>query len=112
MARVTCLRPRLAPAPAGGWKPDAVRGSRQSRGYGAEWERLRARILERDDGLCQPCLRAGRPTPGNQVDHVVPKSQGGTDDPANLQAICDACHREKTARESRGGGSNLNGPIR
>lgn len=104
-SRLRCLRPPLAPAPVNGWKPDAIRGSRHQRGYGAEWDRTRKRILDRDEGLCQPCLRAGRASAGTQVDHIVPKSQGGSDDDGNLQTICPECHRAKTARESRGGGS-------
>lgn len=102
MTRLKCLRPPLlGPSPATGWKPDKVRGTRQERGYGREWERLREIILRRDDRLCQPCLKAGRVSPGTEVDHVQPKSQGGTDHPFNLRAICAKCHREKTARESR-----------
>ena len=105
MTRLKTLKPRLAPAAAPrGWKSDAVRGTRQERGYGAAWERLRAQVLKRDEHLCQPCLKAGRPTVGTQVDHRIPKSQGGTDDLANLQTICLACHKAKTARESTGGG--------
>jgi hypothetical protein len=42
-----------------GWRSDAHRGNRHERGYGSEWTRLRIRILKRDCGLCQPCLRAG-----------------------------------------------------
>lgn len=103
MTRLKCLRPTLAPAPVNGWKPDAVRGSRHARGYGAAWDKLRAQVRERDLGMCQPCQRAGRDTPGNEVDHVVPKAQGGTDHPSNLQAICSTCHKAKTARESQGG---------
>ena len=76
------------------------RESRQSRGYGAAWDRTRARVLRRDDYLCQPCLRMhGRPTPASQVDHIRPKAKGGTDDDANLQSICRACHDEKTLRD-------------
>lgn len=82
---------------------DERRGSRQERGYGAEWERTRKRILRRDKGLCQPCLKAGRPRPAKQVDHKVPKFEGGTDDDNNLQAICITCHQAKTAEEARRG---------
>jgi HNH endonuclease. len=39
------------------------------------------------------------------VDHIIPKSQGGTDDDGNLQSLCAACHRAKTAREGRGRGA-------
>lgn len=103
--RIKCLRPRLVPpAPTVGWKADTVRGNRHQRGYGWGWEQLRVRILHRDSGLCQPCLKAKRVTIAQQVDHITPKAHGGTDDEANLQSICDPCHRDKTARERNGGG--------
>lgn len=83
---------------------DPSRGTRQQRGYGAEWEKLRKQILQRDKGLCQVCLQEGRYRPAKAVDHIKPKSQGGTDDHDNLQAICVECHRTKTAREAVAGG--------
>ena len=39
-------------------------------------------------GVCQRCGRYGRAT----VYHVVPLSQGGTDDPDNLLLLCPTCH--------------------
>ena len=33
------------------------------------------------------------------VDHVVPKSRGGTDDPDNLQLLCGACNSMKGTKE-------------
>ena len=85
-----------------GWA-DKRRGSRHERGYGSEWDKLRKVILRRDKGLCQPCLEAGRPRPARAVDHVIPKVAGGTDDPSNLQAICNECHKAKTQRERHRG---------
>lgn len=82
--------------------------SRQSRGYGQQWVRLRARILERDNHLCRPCLAAGRVTAANQVDHIKPKAQGGNDADDNLQAICKPCHDDKTTRD---GGGTVRPPI-
>lgn len=82
---------------SGGWRGQS--GSRQERGYGAAWNALRVQILERDKRLCQPCLALDRPTPARTVDHITPKAQGGTDEPENLRAICDACHAAKTAEE-------------
>lgn len=81
----------------GGWKHD--RRSRHARGYGKEWQRLRAAALARDHHLCQPCLRGGRITPAREVDHIIPKSQGGADDLDAIQSICTACHAAKTTRE-------------
>lgn len=81
--------------------------SRQSRGYGAAWDRVRKVVLKRDCGLCQPCRKRGLVTIAKAVDHIVSKaravalrwSQARIDDPANLQAICTACHEAKTEEE-------------
>ena len=82
----------------GGWR--GQRGTSHERGYGHQWQKLRARILARDMHLCQPCEREGRTEPAREVDHIVPKAKGGIDDPANLEAICIPCHRAKTEREA------------
>ena len=71
------------------------------RGYGWAWRQLRQRILERDHGLCQPCLQANRAQAAIEVDHVVSKARGGSNDESNLQAICCACHVLKTIKERR-----------
>ena len=81
--------------------------SRQARGYGAAWERVRKVVLARDCGMCQPCKRKHMATPGNIVDHVVSKakaaalrwSQARIDHPDNLQTICKDCHDVKTEEE-------------
>ena len=36
-----------------------------------------------------------------QVDHVTPLAEGGSDDVANLQALCASCHAMKSAAEAR-----------
>lgn len=88
---------------------DDRRGSRQSRGYGAEWEQSRKRVLSRDKGLCQPCLKKGRYRPAKQVDHITNKAaaraMGWTEeqieDDKNKQGICDECHKDKTSEEAQ-----------
>lgn len=47
----------------------------------------RRMIIERDDGSCQICGE-----PGDQIDHIA----GSSNEPWNLQLLCDPCHREKT----------------
>lgn len=76
--------------------------SRQERGYGQAWIRLRKVILARDRHLCQPCLAKGRLTAATEVDHIVPKAKGGTDAMQNLRAICTPCHRQKTTIDAGG----------
>ncbi|WP_374245295.1 HNH endonuclease [Zoogloea sp.] len=90
---------------AAGSFADRSRGTRHQRGYGTDWDAKRLQILERDNGLCQECLRQGRVTPcGHKpftafCDHIRPKAEGGTDDDDNLQTLCSSCHRAKTDRE-------------
>ncbi|MFY2843662.1 HNH endonuclease [Achromobacter ruhlandii] len=85
-----------------GWKPDRERGNRHQRGYGSDWDRLRLLILKRDRYLCQcdECKRTGRVLPATEVDHRIPKAEGGTEEPHNLCAINAECHKRKTAKES------------
>lgn len=76
----------------------------QGRG-GRPWRRIRARILERDHYLCQceDCKANHLVTLADEVDHIIPTSQGGTDEDWNLRAINAEHHKLKTARESQGG---------
>ncbi|HEY3984625.1 HNH endonuclease [Cedecea sp.] len=91
-----------------GWKQYKPGQTRHQRGYGTGWDKARLRILKRDKGLCQNCLRRGAITEAAAVDHIVAKANGGSDSDDNLESLCIPCHRVKTARErltgSRGGG--------
>lgn len=65
------------------------------RGYGADWRKLRYQVLA-DHPTCQGCGNA----PSTDVDHIKSKRLGGTDARSNLQALCGACHRSKTAYDA------------
>lgn len=93
--------PSLRKSAAGGWRAEG-RGSSAERGYGYAWRKLREQILARDAGLCVPCRSIGLVSLAGAVDHIVNKKRGGSDHPANLQAICSTCHDQKTSAESRG----------
>ncbi|ATX08990.1 endonuclease [Escherichia coli] len=82
-----------------GWKQYKPGQSRHQRGYGSKWDYIRARVLKRDKGLCQLCLRAGVVREAKTVDHIISKARGGTDADSNLQSLCWPCHKAKTARE-------------
>lgn len=43
-----------------GWVQHQRGLSRHQRGYGSKWDAIRARILKRDNHLCQNCLRNER----------------------------------------------------
>lgn len=62
---------------------------------------LRSQILERNGYTCQLCgAGPGDPDPFDpaakvrlHIDHLVPISQGGTNEPANLRVLCSACNQ-------------------
>lgn len=86
-----------------GWKRSQERkGNVTQRGYGYKWQVLRKRVLERDGYLCQceECAKKLMPLPAHEVDHIIPKSQGGKDNLDNLRAINRECHKRKTQIES------------
>ena len=101
--RLTMIRPRIGMAPTTRIVPLVGTPGATPREKGRPWRRLRARVLS-DCPLCVHCQREGRVTAATEVDHRVPLSQGGTDDPSNLVSICAACHAAKTAREAAGRG--------
>jgi len=71
---------------------ERVRGSAAQRGYDAKWRAVRAYFLDHNP-WCQGSSCGAAAT---DMDHIVPKSQGGTDDWSNLQGLCHACHSRKT----------------
>jgi 5-methylcytosine-specific restriction protein A len=44
---------------------------------------------------------SGQVVAATEVDHIRPKSNGGTDEWDNLQGLCKSCHSRKTALEQR-----------
>ncbi|HRQ73972.1 MAG TPA: HNH endonuclease [Phycisphaerales bacterium] len=66
-------------------------------------DKLRRQILDRNGYTCQVCgAGAGEDSgcePGKkcrlEIDHVIPISQGGTDDEHNLRAVCHAYNKDK-----------------
>jgi len=60
----------------------------------------RAFVLDRNGFTCQQCgAVAGEPHPYDEarttrlhIGHTIDKSQGGTDDPSNLRALCSVCN--------------------
>ncbi len=58
--------------------------------------RLRFEVFKRDSFTCRYC---GEQTPKTvlEVDHVIPVSKGGGDEPENLATSCYKCNRGKSA---------------
>ena len=59
--------------------------------YGARG-RLRQEILKRDNYRCVYCGDTNGPF---EIDHVFPRSRGGSDSPTNLVCSCKYCNQSK-----------------
>lgn len=71
---------------------DDRRGNANERGYGRRWRLLRLMYL-RAHPVCAECGAAAV-----DVHHIVAKRDGGTDQWANLRALCHSCHSRMTNR--------------
>lgn len=64
---------------------------------GSREQRINRAVMEKHDGICHVCNLHG----ADQVDHVIPLSEGGSDSMDNRRPIhSEPCHRLKTAREA------------
>lgn len=79
---------------------DRLRPTAAERGYNSKaWYSLRKQALLRDNYKCRSCGRVCGDKREAQVDHIVPKQDGGLDELNNLQVLCIACHGRKTRSE-------------
>lgn len=85
-------------------KADTIRrGSASKRGYDQHWRDIRDLFLAEHPLCCDP-IHQGRPVLATDIDHILPRIKGGSDDPSNLQALCHSCHSRKTANSDGGFG--------
>jgi len=87
-------------APRKPWQLAAGQPDLRKRGRAGCRERERVR---REEPLCRTCLDAGRTTPTDVIDHIIPLSLGGKDERSNKQGLCDPCHDEKSKAERAAG---------
>ena len=60
--------------------------------------KLRTEILKRDGEQCVKCGASPKKNSAVtlEVDHIIPVTEGGTNDPKNLQTLCWSCNQGKT----------------
>jgi 5-methylcytosine-specific restriction endonuclease McrA len=62
------------------------------------WGRTRVRIYVRDQGICQLCELPIMEGQAWDVDHIVPRSQGGLHHDGNLRLAHKGCNSARGAR--------------
>jgi len=66
--------------------------------YGRAWDIIRAAFLQAHP-LCEQCQREGRLTAAVLAHHKIKITDGGTNDWANLMALCSPCHSRTHIRQ-------------
>jgi 5-methylcytosine-specific restriction endonuclease McrA len=85
---------------------DAIQGGRgrcsvhkrtdAQRGYDYRWKQLRRKVR------ASACARCGTSV-DLTVDHIVPRSMGGSDSPVDLRTLCRRCHGRIGMQSNRRG---------
>ena len=89
--------PRIGGAkPRQAWAPSPVQRTERKRGRAGVRDRERVRA---EEPLCRECLKNGRTTATEIVDHIKPLAWGGSDERRNKQGLCKPCHDEKSKAE-------------
>lgn len=84
--------------------PVAWAGPHQRGGSTRASRAARSAVLARDRTCaCPGCdfCETGCKFTATQDDHIVPRSQGGSDDLSNRRGLCGPCHQVKTLAEAR-----------
>lgn len=69
--------------------------------YPKGWSKIRREFISRHP-LCRNCELFGQIELAQEVDHIKPLAKGGDpSDEKNLQPLCRACHRRKTAQDNK-----------
>ena len=82
-------------------KDPSVHGGMYQRGRMYDYENVKAYVFDRDGYRCRVCgaLAGSKRSDGTTVKmtahHIDFRSEGSTDNPDRMAAVCDACHTEK-----------------
>lgn len=98
-AACRCLheKPRCADKAGHGWhRSKAPKMS-------SEYVRNRRIVVKNFNGACSMCGKLLLNPKHIEVDHIIPRSQGGGDELSNLRVVCHDCHKQKSHEEAEAG---------
>ncbi|MBS0014935.1 MAG: group II intron reverse transcriptase/maturase [Arthrospira sp. SH-MAG29] len=94
IVRHTLIRPDATPYD-GNWTYWATR-----KGQAIGTPTRVSKLLKKQKGKCKWCGQYFTPSDVVEVDHIIPRSQGGKDEYKNLQLLHRHCHDDKTALDN------------
>lgn len=68
-------------------------------------------LLKRQKGICLCCQLFFKDRDLLEIDHIIPRAQGGLDEFKNLQLLHRHCHDAKSAKDRRSGMSDKHQDI-
>lgn len=66
----------------------------------------RARRLATEP-FCSDCLEAGSTRLAEEIDHIIPLAQGGSNEDGNVRSLCKPCHAVRTRTQTLVGGATV-----
>lgn len=89
---------------------DRLRGSintAKSDKRGPAFAEIKPLILQRDNFTCCRCGRSNHPSRPTDlvltVDHKIAVASGGSNNPSNLETLCNFCHAKKLGKKNKRG---------
>lgn len=70
----------------------------ENKAHGSVLDHVKSAVLQRDQGRCVQC---GSDADGGkylEYDHILPRSEGGTNTVENIQLLCRMCNLKKGTR--------------
>jgi 5-methylcytosine-specific restriction protein A len=100
MGRLQTLKPRLLQTSSSRLAILEAKAGSTAMPHGRAWMETRRRVALAYGYRCAACTQVWRPE-RDQIDHRIPREQGGSNDDSNLQPLCKPCHDAKSAAEAR-----------
>ena len=94
---------RYAQSEAPSFTPRVKARQQEPPGPRMSTEEIKASLIELDGLICQGCDRTFDDPSYLEVDHIVPRSDGGVDHISNRMLVCGPCNRIKSNRYTLSG---------